>query len=431
VTLLAGLELAGRPVLVVGGGPVAARRARTAVAAGADVRVVALDATPDVLELVAAGDVRLDRRPVREQDVEDVWFVWTCTGDPAVDDAVHGWATARRVFCVVAADAAAGSARTPAAARVGGMQLAVLSEGRPDPRRAAAVRDRLVLALLDPRTDTRAHRPAAAGPDVLHPGEVALVGGGTGDPGLMTVRARVLLAQADVVVADRLGPTAVLEELRDDVEVIGVGKAPGVHHVPQDRINAILVEQARAGRRVVRLKGGDPFLLGRGGEEVLACRAAGVPVRVVPGITSAVAAAAAADIPVTHRGVASRVHVVNGHGGLVDADLAALHAPEVTVVVLMGLAWLDRLAEQALAAGVDPATPAAVVSRATFPDQRVLRAPLGELAARAAAAGLPSPAVVVLGDVAREGLLDPAPAVDVAADFASDVAADALAGATR
>jgi uroporphyrin-III C-methyltransferase/precorrin-2 dehydrogenase/sirohydrochlorin ferrochelatase len=411
VTLLAGLELAGRPVLVVGGGPVAARRAATAVAAGAEVRVVAPEVVEDLLVLEARGAVRLDRRRVAEPDVADVWFVFACTGVPAVDDAVLAWASARRVFCVVAADAAAGTARTPAAAQVGGMRIGVLSDGTPDPRRVAAVRDRLVLALLDPRTDTRAGRPGTDGPDVLRPGEVALVGGGTGDPALMTVRARVLLAQADVVVTDRLGPAAVLEDLREDVEVIAVGKAPGAHSATQAEIDALLVQQARAGRRVVRLKGGDPFLFGRGGEEVLACRAAGVPVRVVPGVTSAVAAAEAAGIPVTHRGTSDRVHVVNGHGDLGDLDLAALRSPRTTTVVLMGMAGLARWSGQALAAGIDPATPAAVIARATLPDQRVVQAPFGELVARCAAAGVTSPAVVVVGEVTRPGLLDaPAPA---------------------
>jgi uroporphyrin-III C-methyltransferase/precorrin-2 dehydrogenase/sirohydrochlorin ferrochelatase len=406
VTLLAGLDVTGRRVVVVGGGPVAARRAATAVAAGAEVRVVAPEAAEDVVALAARGAVRLDRREVRESDLDDMWFVWTCTGRTVVDDTVLAWATDRRVFCVVAAAAAAGTARTPAGARVAGMQVGVLSDGTADPRRVAAVRDRLVLALLDPRTDTRAGRPDARGPDVLQPGEVALVGGGTGDPGLMTVRARVLLAQADVVVVDRLGPAAVLDDLRDDVEVVAVGKAPGVHSATQDEINALLVAHAGAGRRVVRLKGGDPFLFGRGGEEVLACRAAGIPVRVVPGVTSAVAAAEAAGIPVTHRGTSDRVHVVNGHGTLTGLDLAALRSPTTTVVVLMGMAGLARWSAQAVADGVAAGTPAAVVSRASLPDQQVVRGPLGEIAERCAMAGVPSPAVVVVGEVTRAGLLD-------------------------
>lgn len=249
-------------------------------------------------------------------------------------------------------------------------------------------------------------RSGPADPDVLLPGEVALVGGGPGDPGLMTVRARVLLAQADVVVTDRLGPVSVLDELPDRVRVVHVGKAPGAHTVPQEGINAVLVAEARAGHRVVRLKGGDPFLFGRGGEEVAACRAAGVPVRVVPGVTSAVAAAEAAGIPVTHRGTSARLYVVNGHGPLTPLDVAALATPGVTVVVLMGLAALPALVDAALAGGARPDVPAAVVSCATTPGQRVVRAPLADLPRRCAEAGVASPAVVVVGEVAREGLLD-------------------------
>lgn len=245
-----------------------------------------------------------------------------------------------------------------------------------------------------------------ADPDVLRPGEVVLIGGGPGDPGLLTVRARTLLDQADVVVTDRLGPTAVLADLPAHVAVVPVGKAPGAHTVPQDAINDVLVAEARAGRRVVRLKGGDPFLFGRGGEEVAACRAAGVPVRVVPGVTSAVAAAEAAGIPVTHRGTSARLYVVNGHGPLTPLDVAALATPGVTVVVLMGLAGLPRLVAAALAGGARADVPAAVVSCATLPGQQVVRAPLTELAGRCAEAGVVSPAVVVVGEVARPGLLD-------------------------
>jgi uroporphyrin-III C-methyltransferase/precorrin-2 dehydrogenase/sirohydrochlorin ferrochelatase len=291
---------------------------------------------------------------------------------------------------------------------VAGVQIGVLSEGGPDPRRAARIRDDLAAQLREGRIDPRPVRAGASGPDVLRPGQVALVGGGPGDPALMTVRARTLLAQADVVVADRLGPAAVLDELGEDVEVIGVGKTPGVASLSQRGIEQVLVDRARAGHRVVRLKGGDPFLYGRGGEEVLACRAAGVPVTVVPGVTSAVAAAEAAGIPVTHRGTSDRLHVVNGHWPFTDLDLAAMRRPDVTVAVLMGVATLADLVAQALAGGVDPDLPAAVVARATLPGERVLRAPLAQIAQRCAAAGVRSPGVVVLGEVAREGFLDPA-----------------------
>ena len=254
--------------------------------------------------------------------------------------------------------------------------------------------------------DPRAARDGTD-PDTLHPGEVALVGGGTGDPALMTLRARTLLAQADVVVCDRLGPVSVLDELADHVRVIPVGKAKGAAPVSQTRIEQILIEEAQAGNRVVRLKGGDPYLFGRGGEEMLACRAAGVPVRAVPGVTSAVAAAEAAGIPVTHRGTSDRVLVVNGHWPFTDLDLAALRRADVTVVVLMGIDTLDRLVAQALDAGIDPAKPAAVVASATLPGQRTVRAPLAELVAACEAEGIRAPGVIVLGDVAREGFLDP------------------------
>lgn len=407
MTLLAGLDLTGRPVLVAGGGPVGARRAGAALSAGACVRVVAPEVTEELAAWEAEGRLTVHRRPVAADDLADVWLVLACTGDAAVDADLARWADERRLFCVVASDADRGSARLPATAEVAGLRVGVLSQGAADPRRAAAVRDALVARLVAGDADLRPVRADATGPDVLHPGEVALVGGGTGDPGLMTVRARTLLAQADVVVADRLGPAAVLDDLGDHVRVVPVGKAPGAAHVSQQGIERILVEEARAGHRVVRLKGGDPYLFGRGGEEVLACRAAGVPVRVVPGVTSAIAAAGAAGIPVTHRGTSDRVHVVNGHWPFTDLDLDALRRPDVTVVVLMGVATLGELVAQALAGGVDPATPAAVVARATLPGERTVRAALADLPAACAAAGIRSPGVVVVGEVSREGFLDP------------------------
>lgn len=441
-TTVLGVDLRGRRVLVAGGGPVATRRARTMLDGGALVRVVSPEVTDELRTLVASGRVELHERAVTADDVEGCWLVQACTGDAAADEMLAERAEADRVFCVVASDVTRGTTRTPATASVAGMVLAVTSAGPPDPGRAVAVRDGLVALVRGGQVDLGAVRARAtalvtddassvvgssgdaasgdgapcpavafdvplAGESVLRPGTVALVGGGTGDPDLMTVRARTLLAQADVVVSDRLGPTAVLGELADDVEVVHVGKSPGIHQMRQDGINALLVERALAGHRVVRLKGGDPFLFGRGGEEVVACRAAGVPVQVVPGITSAVAAAEVAGIPVTHRGTADRVHVVNGHGRLTDLDLTALATPGVTVVLLMGLAGIERLVAEAVAGGAAVSTPAAVVVRATLPGEQVVRAPLGRLAAACATAGLSSTGVIVVGEVAREGFLDP------------------------
>lgn len=240
-------------------------------------------------------------------------------------------------------------------------------------------------------------------------GRVDLVGGGPGPADLMTLRAHRLMAEADVVVADRLGPAEeVRARLRPHVLVIDVGKRPGHHPVPQAQINALLVDHARAGRRVVRLKGGDPFVLGRGGEEVLACEAAGIPVSVTPGVSSAISVPQAAGIPVTHRGVATALHVVNGQGPFTDSTLASLADPSVTTVVLMGVAALPRLVAAALHHGVPVDRPVAIVENGHTPQQRTVRSTLGGILADAEEANVLDPAVIVLGEVARAGLLLPA-----------------------
>ncbi|WP_454850979.1 uroporphyrinogen-III C-methyltransferase [Promicromonospora soli] len=255
---------------------------------------------------------------------------------------------------------------------------------------------------------------------------MTLVGGGPGAVDLLTLRAWRALQSADVVVADRLGPVEILVELPPHVRVVDVGKEPGRHPVPQERINELLVEHALAGAHVVRLKGGDPFVLGRGGEEVVACVAAGVPVEVVPGITSAVAVPGLAGIPLTHRGVTTGFHVVSGHcasamsdtqvtgvtrasdnsGPLDAAALSCVRDGAATLVVLMGVRSLGAIVAQSLAAGADPATPVAIVENGSTPEQRVTRARLEEAADVAAARGVRSPAVVVIGRVAAEGLLE-------------------------
>lgn len=240
-------------------------------------------------------------------------------------------------------------------------------------------------------------------------GRVDLIGGGPGPADLMTLRAYRLLMAADVVIADRLGP---FEEIRADlpahVEVIDVGKRPGHHPVPQHEINGLLVSHARAGRRVVRLKGGDPFVFGRGGEEVLACEAAGVPVSVTPGISSVISVPQAAGIPVTHRTVASGVHVVNGHGELGPGALASLADASVTTVVLMGVAALPRLVAEAAAHGAPGDQPVAIVENGHTERQRTIRSTLANMAVDARAAGVENPAVIVIGEVARAGVLLPA-----------------------
>jgi uroporphyrin-III C-methyltransferase / precorrin-2 dehydrogenase / sirohydrochlorin ferrochelatase len=387
------LDVAGKRVVVVGGGPVASRRTLPLVDAGAEVHVVAPYLCEPLAELVGAGRVTWSPRDYAAGDLDGAWLAHTATGDPAVDDAVAAAADAQRIWCVRADDAARSAAWTPAVARVGDVLVAVTAGG--DPRRAVRLRNAVQTALETGDLPLRRTRQGS------RRGQVALVGGGPGHPGLITTRGRQLLAAADVVVVDRLAPRALLAELDDEVEVIDVGKTPGHHPVPQHEINRLLVEHAQLGKQVVRLKGGDPFVLGRGGEEAAACRAAGVAVEVVPGVTSAIAVPAAAGIPVTHRGLAKQFTVVSGHEGL---DWANLAGTEGTLVFLMGVSLLADTAAQLVAHGMDPDTPAAVVEDGFGPRQRVTTAPLSGIARAAAEAGAKPPAVIVVGDVAALAL---------------------------
>ncbi len=235
-------------------------------------------------------------------------------------------------------------------------------------------------------------------------GTVHLVGAGPGDPGLLTVRAGEVIARADVILHDRLIPAGALDGARPDAEIVDVGKVGGGEQVPQETTTRLLVEHALAGRDVVRLKGGDPYVFGRGGEEAQACRAAGVPFEVVPGVTAGVAAPARAGIPVTQRGMASAVAFVTGHEDPAKPDTAidwpALAACPGTLVFYMGVRARPRIAERLVAAGRDAGEAAAVVERGTLPGQRTVRAPLGGIAQAAAEAGMRAPAITLVGPVA-------------------------------
>lgn len=403
MTTMLGLDLRGRRVVVVGGGPVAARRIDTLVQDGAEVVVVAPHACEPLVELAELGALTWQAREARADDLDGAWLAVTATGSADTDLAVLRWAQERRVFCLDAGSPgrpSAGSARAAATARSGDLVVGVVGAGDADPRRSMAVRDAVADGLATGLFDLRRRRAPRPGQ-----GRVVLVGGGPGDPDLLTVAGRRALAEADVVVADRLGPSGILTDLPADVQVIDVGKQSGHHLVTQEEIHELLIEHARRGLVVIRLKGGDPYLYGRGGEEVLACRAAGVPVTVLPGVSSALAVPGAAGIPLTHRGTVDAVHVMNGHGGWSAAALTGLREVTCTVVVMMGVSSLGRLVAEALAAGVDPATPAAVVENGTLPGQRVTRAALADLPAVAAERRVQAPAVVVLGRVASEGLL--------------------------
>jgi uroporphyrin-III C-methyltransferase/precorrin-2 dehydrogenase/sirohydrochlorin ferrochelatase len=401
MTTMLGVSLTGRSVVLVGGGAVAARRLPRFLKDGAVVSVVAPELGDAMRELVEAHGLRWVSRPVRAADLAEAWLVHTATGDPRVDTEVAGWCERRRILCVNASDGAHGSARLAAETRAGDVVVGVVSDAGVDPLRAAGLRDAIGAQLRDGSLPLRRRRRRTG------TGRVDLVGGGPGPADLLTVRGRRLLAEADVVVADRLGPTDVLAELEAGVEVIDVGKAPGHHPVPQHEINELLVTHARAGKRVVRLKGGDPFVYGRGGEEVAACLAAGVPVEVVPGLTSVVSVPQSAGIPVTHRGTAAGVHIANGQADPSPSTLAALADETVTTVVLMGVAALPRLVAAARDAGAPGDRPVAIIERGHTREQRTTRTTLDRAVMDASAAGVRNPAVIVIGEVARAGLLLP------------------------
>jgi len=392
-----GLRLEGRRVLVVGGGRVAQRRVPALLAAGARVTIVSPSVTPALDDLIADGRVHWERRRYQVGDCDGAWLVQACTDDRAVNTAVAAEAEAKRIWCVRADDRDASAAWTPASGQVGEIGVAVTAGG--DPRRAAGIRDAIVNALRDGTVDARRNRTKPVG--------VALVGGGPGDPGLITVRGRQLLAQADVVIADRLAPRALLDELPPDVELIDAAKIPYGRYLAQEKINELIIEHARQGRFVVRLKGGDPFVFGRGGEEMIACARAGIPVTVVPGITSAIAAPAAAGVPVTHRGVTQEFHVISVHvppgHPQSTVDWPALARSNGTLVLLMAVERIAAIADTLLENGRSPGTPVMVVQDGTLPTQRAVSATLGTVAERVAAAGIRPPATVVVGEVVRVG----------------------------
>jgi uroporphyrin-III C-methyltransferase/precorrin-2 dehydrogenase/sirohydrochlorin ferrochelatase len=383
-------------VLVVGGGQVAHRRVAGLVDARAQVTVVSPEVTPALEALVEPGSVTWLRRRYRPGDLEGAWYAVAATDDPEVNAAVAEEAERARVFCARADDRSASSVWTPAVGRQGDLVVGVHGGG--DPQRAVGVRDAVVEGLTDGSIADRAARPAAGGG-----GSVVLVGGGPGDPGLITVRGRQALSQADVVVADHLAPQALLASLPPEVEVIDASKLPRGRFMAQEQINRLLVEHALAGRRVVRLKGGDPFVFGRGMEECEACVAAGVPVEVVPGVTSAIGVPALAGIPVTHRGLTHEFVVVSGHvppghpQSLVD--WAALGRLRGTLVVLMGVDTAPAIAAALVEHGRPPRTPVAVISEGSTPAQRTVRTTLEGLARTVAEEGIRPPAVWVVGEV--------------------------------
>jgi len=392
-----GLRLAGRKVLVVGGGNVAQRRVPTLIAAGADVHLVSPEVTPAIEGLVGSGEVRWLERGFEDADLDGVWYVMAATDDTAVNERVSTLSEERRVFCVRADDAYAATAFTPAVGRHAGDTVAVMgsSAGERDPRRHASLRDDIVTAMREGALATRHHRDHGPG--------VVLVGGGPGDPELISVAGRKALMEADIVVADRLAPRELLAELPADTEIVDVAKLPRGRSAQQERINEVIVEAAKAGKRVVRFKGGDNFVFGRGYEEVIACQEAGVPVTVIPGISSPLAVPAVAGIPVTHRGVTHDLTIVSGHlpPGHPESlvQWGALASLRGTIVLMMAVENAPLIAEVLLRGGRDARTPVAVVCDGTMPTERTVLSTLGDLAADLEKHEVQPPAIIVIGEV--------------------------------
>ena len=434
------IQLEGARGLLVGGGRVALRKAEKLLPFGAQLTVVAPCICPP---LAALPGLTLCRRAFADSDLSPAPdFVIAATGERALDRRIAALCRARRILVNVVDDPAAcgfyfpalvqrgrlcigistGGASPTAAAwlrqkieallppgfdgildRLAARREAVKAEGGSEAKRAERLQQAFALELAAAEAP---HAPAAARENA-GPGRVALVGAGCGRADLITVRGLRLLQQCRAVVYDDLIDTALLDTAPAGAERIYVGKRSGRHSAPQAEINAALIALAQRGGLTVRLKGGDPYVFGRGGEEALALQRAGIPFEVVPGITAAIAVPAEAGIPVTHRGVSRAVHIITAHTQDETPDFSrwAALAADGTLVFLMGLQRLPQIAAGLLAGGLPPQTPAAVLSGGNAPHPAAVRASLGEITDAARAAGVEAPAVIVVGDVAGMELL--------------------------
>lgn len=440
-------DLTHRAVLVVGGGAVAERKVAALISASADITVNAHELSVQLQRWVAEGKVTVRRGDFQDDWLDAVWLVVAATSDHALNQRVAAAAEERRVFVNVVDESSLCSFHVPAVIDRAPLTIAI-SSGGDAPMLARLLRERLetlldqslgalasLAARLRPRIRDRfpqmaerrrfyedlfagpvakllrqnqpeaalvAAEQALAGDTATLSGSVVLVGAGPGDPGLLTLRALRALNEADVILHDRLISAEVLELARRDADRIEVGKQAGNHHTTQDGIHALLLEHVRAGKRVVRLKGGDPFVFGRGGEELEFLRGHGIPYEVVPGITAAIACAAYAGIPLTHRDHAQSVRFVTAHcrASLDTLDWAALAKERQTLAVYMGVAELGTLQSRLIGHGRAESTPFALVENGSRREQRVVTGTLAHLAERALAHGVQSPALLILGEVA-------------------------------
>lgn len=442
-------DLRGRTVLVVGGGAVAQRKAAALLDAGARVRLGAPRLNPTLADWAAAGRIEHLAGEFVAAWLDDAWLAVAATDDEAVNRAVAAAGEARRVWVNVVDDVAGSSFHVPARVERGPVQIAI-SSGGGAPMLARHLREKLeteldeslgelAQLLSDERARIRRHYPdlgqrrrfferVLAGPiptllragrrdDALRAfgaaliddkpaaapaGSVVLVGAGPGDAGLMTLRGLRALNEADVILHDRLVSAEVLRLARRDAELIEVGKQAGNHHTTQERIHELLLEHARAGKRVVRLKGGDSFVFGRGGEELEVLAQAGIAFEVVPGITAALACAAYAGVPLTHREHAQSLRLVTAHlkDSAGELDWQALAQEKQTLAVYMGVAGLDVLRDKLIEHGRAASTPFALIENGSRRGQRVVTGSLADLAERAQGHRVQSPALLIVGEVA-------------------------------
>ena len=448
--LAAFLDLNGKPGIVVGGGPVAANKAETLLRSGVRVTVIAPELCARLAELTLLGAIRHEAKRIQPGDLVGAEVVIAATDDPSANEAVANAARALRVPVNVADNAALSSFIMPSLVDRAPVQIAISTAGaspvlarklrtiietavpfafgrlaalaarfrQASKRRypAPAVRRRFWERVIDgPVADmvlsgreaqareALARELESGAPPGTPSGMVYLVGGGPGNPDLLTLRALRVLQHADAVLYDNLVSQAIVDLVRREAERIFVGKESNRHELKQEEINALLVKLAREGKRVVRLKGGDPFIFGRGGEEIETLAMHGIAFEVVPGITAAAGAAAYSGIPLTHRDYAHSCVFVTGHlkHGEPELDWEALATPRQTVAIYMGVHGLPLICERLIAHGLAPDMPAAIVQNATDVTQRVLIGTLATLPEIAARAKVDPPAMVIVGEVVR------------------------------
>lgn len=446
------LNLSGKPCLLVGAGSVAARKATLLLAAGADLTVVAPYFGAGISNLAKRGEIRARQDVFRAADLEGQWLVVAATGDAEVQRAVFAAASAAGVFCNSVDDVDNSSYITPAIVDRSPLIVAISSGGAAPvlarrirakieqilpvgtgrlARFAHEWRDRVrtsIESMLGRRRfwervfDSRVSSAVYAGridaaeslmSELLHDdqfagnqrGEAWLVGAGPGDPGLLTLRALQIMQTADVILHDRLVSTDVLDLARRDADRISVGKTPGCGSNSQEQINELLVSLVAAGKRVCRLKGGDPFIFGRGGEEVAALVAAGLSYEVVPGITAAAGCAAYSGIPLTHRGVSQSVVMLTAHGedSIDQFDWRSLARDRQTLAFYMAVSRFPTVMTELTRHGRSVDTPIAIIERGTTSAQRLIRGTLGQLNILARANKVQAPAMLIVGEVAALG----------------------------